>query len=94
MLNFYSILEHNKLTIVYNHVETEVDLKIPTIVSSYFRNKLVPSLSNLRKRMANPITNIKMTNTIRGMVSKRRKRYQMDGFNLDLACKLFVIIYI
>ncbi|XP_047992322.1 phosphatidylinositol 3,4,5-trisphosphate 3-phosphatase and dual-specificity protein phosphatase PTEN isoform X2 [Leguminivora glycinivorella] len=35
--------------------------------------------------MANSISNIKMTNPIKGMVSKRRKRYIKDGFNLDLA---------
>ncbi|XP_072944734.1 phosphatidylinositol 3,4,5-trisphosphate 3-phosphatase and dual-specificity protein phosphatase PTEN isoform X2 [Epargyreus clarus] len=35
--------------------------------------------------MANSISNIKMTNPIKGFVSKRRKRYIKDGFNLDLA---------
>lgn len=40
--------------------------------------------------MANSISNIKMTNPIKGIVSKRRKRYVKDGFNLDLACILFV----
>ncbi|VVC94568.1 unnamed protein product [Leptidea sinapis] len=35
--------------------------------------------------MANAISNIKMTNPIKNMVSKRRKRYMKDGFNLDLA---------
>lgn len=40
--------------------------------------------------MANSISNIKMTNPIKGMVSKRRKRYVKDGFNLDLACILFL----
>lgn len=40
--------------------------------------------------MANSISNIKMTNPIKGIVSKRRKRYIKDGFNLDLACILFV----
>lgn len=39
--------------------------------------------------MANSMSNIKMTNPIKGFVSKRRKRYQQDGFNLDLACILF-----
>lgn len=40
--------------------------------------------------MANSISNIKMTNPIKGIVSKRRKRYIKDGFNLDLACILFL----
>ncbi|XP_071442577.1 phosphatidylinositol 3,4,5-trisphosphate 3-phosphatase and dual-specificity protein phosphatase PTEN-like isoform X2 [Hetaerina americana] len=35
--------------------------------------------------MANTISNMKMTNPIKGLVSKRRKRYTKDGFNLDLA---------
>lgn len=35
--------------------------------------------------MANTISNMKMTNPIKGLVSKRRKRYTQDGFNLDLA---------
>ncbi|KAL1123251.1 hypothetical protein AAG570_002337 [Ranatra chinensis] len=34
--------------------------------------------------MANTISNMKMTNPIKGLVSKRRKRYTKDGFNLDL----------
>lgn len=38
--------------------------------------------------MANSISNINLTNPIKGMVSKRRKRYIKDGFNLDLACIL------
>ncbi|XP_046991126.1 phosphatidylinositol 3,4,5-trisphosphate 3-phosphatase and dual-specificity protein phosphatase PTEN isoform X1 [Schistocerca americana] len=35
-------------------------------------------------KMANTISNIKMTNPVRILVSKRRKRYTQDGFNLDL----------
>ncbi|XP_047521501.1 phosphatidylinositol 3,4,5-trisphosphate 3-phosphatase and dual-specificity protein phosphatase PTEN isoform X2 [Pieris napi] len=39
----------------------------------------------LLRAMANSISNIKMTNPLKNMVSKRRKRYMKDGFNLDLA---------
>ncbi|XP_055549699.1 uncharacterized protein LOC129732659 isoform X1 [Wyeomyia smithii] len=34
--------------------------------------------------MANPLSTTKMTNPIRGLVSKRRIRYIQDGFDLDL----------
>lgn len=40
------------------------------------------------RKMANTISNMKMTNPLKGLVSKRRKRYMQDGFNLDLSCIL------
>jgi len=42
-------------------------------------------------KMANTISNIKMSNPIKNLVSKRRKRYIQDGYNLDLTCILFKI---
>lgn len=44
-------------------------------------------------RMANTISNMKMTNPIKGLISKRRRRYTKDGFNLDLTCILLFIVY-
>lgn len=41
-------------------------------------------LSKWRKFMANTLSTTKMTNPIRGLVSKRRIRYTQDGFDLDL----------
>lgn len=35
------------------------------------------------------MANMKMANPIKGLVSKRRKRYTQDGFNLDLTCILY-----
>lgn len=46
--------------------------------------------SSIRTRMA--ISNIKMTNPIKKLVSKQRKRYTQDGFNLDLTCILYYIL--
>lgn len=40
-------------------------------------------------KMANTISNMKMTNPIKNLVSKSRVRYQQDGYNLDLTCILF-----
>lgn len=36
------------------------------------------------------MANMKMANPIKGLVSKRRKRYTQDGFNLDLTCILYL----
>lgn len=48
----------------------------------------------LRQSMANTISNIKMTNPIKGLVSKHRKRFIEDGFNLDLTCILLLFYYL
>ena len=39
-------------------------------------------------KMANTISNMKMTNPIKNLVSKKRRRYVQDGYNLDLTCIL------
>lgn len=39
--------------------------------------------------MANIISSMKITNPIKEMVSKSKKRYMDDRYNLDLSCKLF-----
>lgn len=36
--------------------------------------------------MANIISSMKLTNPIKEMVSKSKKRYTDDGYNLDLSC--------
>lgn len=46
--------------------------------------QLVESLKIGLLEMASTISNMKVTNPIKGLVSKRRKRYTKDGFNLDL----------
>lgn len=47
--------------------------------------------SEFLQKMANTLS--VMTNVLRNVVSKQRIRYKEKGFNLDLACKLFIIYY-
>lgn len=42
-------------------------------------------------KMANTISNMKMTNPIKNLVSKKRRRYVQDGYNLDLTCILLFL---
>ncbi|KAH9640331.1 hypothetical protein HF086_001683 [Spodoptera exigua] len=54
--------------------------------------ELLPRRVDQLTAMANSMSNIKMTNPLKGIVSKRRKRYIKDGFNLDLACILLCVL--
>lgn len=47
--------------------------------------ELLPRRVNRLTAMANSMSNLKMANPIKNIVSRRRKRYIKDGFNLDLA---------
>uniref|UniRef100_A0ABD2XEJ6 Phosphatidylinositol 3,4,5-trisphosphate 3-phosphatase and dual-specificity protein phosphatase PTEN n=1 Tax=Trichogramma kaykai TaxID=54128 RepID=A0ABD2XEJ6_9HYME len=51
-------------------------------------NELLVSENSEQKQnqpaMSNTISNMKMTNPIKGLVSKQRKRFTADGFDLDL----------
>ena len=49
-------------------------------------------LRHSQPSMANTISNMKMTNPIKGLVSKRRKRFTEDGFDLDLSCKFCIFL--
>lgn len=54
-------------------------------------SKVCRSCPSPRSSLMDTISNMKMTNPIKGLVSKRRKRYTEDGYNLDLTCILFVV---
>lgn len=73
-------------------METEEEKAVAESSSSGACKTQTQRSHNNHNTVVKAISNIKMTNPIKKLVSQSRIRYTKDGFNLDLTCILYFII--
>lgn len=77
---------------IFDNQKTEEEISKETAEGESIEIQVGELRQSLPPGMANTMSNMKMTNPIKGLVSKRRKRFTEDGFDLDLTCILLQLI--
>lgn len=76
----------------FGHFRAQVSSSYTRIEEESFTTNdqtVISILKKTPKLKTKKMSTMNITNSIKGLVSKRRNRYKQDGFNLDLTCILF-----